>query len=300
MHTKEQLLGSLSIFTATVIYGFFSILARVVGYSIPIFYQNWTREAVATLLLILMVVATKTAWKPLSPSATKWILLRTVVGSATFLTYFYCINHMPIGTTYFLFYGGTGVFGYLLGMMLFNEKLTPVKWISIMLALSGLLLIFSLNFTNTPLYLILMALAAGAGSAFWYSIVKKVTTYPVIQLTLLDNLIPIPVYIIISLSIGEQWIIPTFTPVWIASFIYGALFVITGSLVVYGFHRVEAQIGTIIMLAEVPIAIFLAFLFYKETISLTAVIGGILILSAILIPEILMLRANHKKRKNNT
>jgi len=290
MNKKEKLLGSLSIITATMIYGFFSILARIIGYSIPIFYQNWTRSIFATCILIALLLFIQKSWKRLTKREFIWIWLRSLMGSAAFLQFFYCVNNMQIGTTYFLFYGGSTVVGYMLGKLLFNERMNIIKWISMILATMGLFLIYTINFTNTSILLVLIALGSGATTAFWNVSIKKINTVPSIQLTFLDNALTIPLYIVLSIITKEILTAPAWNTVWIASFGYGLLFVMTGQLIIYGFNRLEAQIGSIIMLAEVPIAILLGFLVYKETITLSTTIGGLFILSAILIPEIIMLR----------
>jgi drug/metabolite transporter (DMT)-like permease len=297
MNNRQQLLGAGSIVFATVIYGFFSILARFIGFNLPIFFQNWTREIVASAILLALLFVTKQTLKHMTTRDFLWVLARAVAGSTAYLLYFYCINTMPIGTTYFLFYGGSSIIGYLLGKLLFNEHMTVTKWVAMCIAICGLLLVYSINFQHTSILYILMALGAGAGTAFWNIAPKKIQIYPTIQLVFLDNLLPIPFYLLLSLITREPWSMPTLTPVWIASLFYGVLFVITGQLVIYGFNRLEAQIGTILMLGEIPLAILLGFLFYKETITPTTLIGGMLIIVAMIIPELHIQMKNVKTYK---
>jgi drug/metabolite transporter (DMT)-like permease len=286
MKNRQQFLGAGSIVFATIIYGFFSILARIVGLNLPIFFQNWTRSVVAIAIIICIIYFTKHTLKRMTVKDFIWVWARSLSGSIAFILYFYCINAMPIGTTYFLFYGASSVAGYLLGKILFNEHMTPTKWTALGIALIGLLLIYSINFNNMPFLYILMAFGSGTATAFWNLAPKKIQTYPEIQFVLLDNLLPFPLYLLLSLLTHETWTIPTLTPVWIASLFYGVLFVITGQLVIYGFNRLEAQIGTILMLGEIPMAILLGFIFYKETLTLTTFIGGALIICAMVIPEL--------------
>jgi len=296
MSKNQKLLGSFSILAATGIYGFFSILARIIGYELPIFFQNWTREIVASVILFLIIIATKTPWKKMKLKEFLWVWLRSMMGSIAFLMFFLSVNQMPIGTTYFLFYGGSTIIGYLLGHFLFYERMTTQKWFSIFFAMIGLGTIYSLHFTNVPLYLIAMALGAGGATAFWNVAMKKLNHFSSLQLTFLDNFLPIFFYVALSLITHETWSVPTLSPVWIASLGYGALFVITGQLVIFGFQRVDAQIGSIFMLAEVPIAILLGYLFYQETITTATLIGGLCIGIAILVPELSLIL---KKKKIN-
>lgn len=290
-------MGSVSLIAATMIYGFFAVLARVVGYTIPIFYQNMTREIVATGILGILLVTGNRAWKKLTPRAWLWVILRAILGCVAFLLFFYCMNTMEIGTAYFLFYGSSTVIGYLLGKFLFDEHMNPIKWISLMFAFFGLILIYSINMSHLSLLLVGSAIVSGAATALWYNIVKKLDTYPSKQLTFLDNSIPILWYVVLSLMAGETWVMPQANIIWIASLGYGALFVVTGQLIIYGYQRLDAQIATILMLGEIPFALLFAYLFYQETLRPLTIIGGTVIIGAIILPELPMIkkRKMHKK-----
>jgi drug/metabolite transporter (DMT)-like permease len=288
MEKRQQLLGAGSILLSTVLYGLFGILARVVGYTIPIFIQGWTRELVASVIIISLIVVTKQKMMRMTKRDFLWTLYRSIMGTIAFLLFFFCVNAMPIGTTYFMFYGSSTVIAYILGKVLFNEHLTQTKILSMVLALLGLLFVYSINFQSLPLLYLLMAFGSGAATAFWDVAPKKLHTFPTIQLVLLDNILPIPLYIFLSLATHETWTSPAFTPVWMASIAYGCLFAVTGQLVVFGFKRLEAQIGSILALGEIPMAILFAFLFFKETITPMTMLGGILIIIALIIPELNM------------
>jgi drug/metabolite transporter, DME family len=295
MRNNQQLLGAGSILLSTILYGFFVVLSRIVGFNLPIFFQNWTRELVATIILVGIIYFSKQSLKRMTVRDFFWIWARALAGSAAFLMYFYCVNAMPVGTTYFLFYGASSLVGFILGSVLFNEKMTPTKWIAMLFAFLGLLLVYSISFRSMPILYILMALGSGTTTAFWEVVPKKVQTYPTTQFVLLDNLLPIPLYILLSLITHETWTMPAVTLVWAANIFYGILFVLTGQLVVYGFRRLEAQIGSILMLGEIPAAILFGYIFYKETVSPTTLLGGICIIAAVVIPELNM-RIRKSKR----
>ncbi len=286
-----KFLGHASIALAAIIYAFFGVLARFVGFSIPIFYQNVTRNTFASLILLFMLfVVQKHTWKPMTPYAWKIVSIRALMGTTSFLLFFYTMNHMPIGMAYFLYYGANTFLGYFLGNLLFHERITNIKWIAFMLAFVGMASMYAFNFSAVSPILFVTAVSAGALCAGWFVIVKKIKGYSATQLTLFDNTLPIIVYLAGSLIMKEQWTMPTASPVWIASFGYGALFIVTGQLIIYGFQRVEAQIGSLILLIEIPIATLLALLFYHEPITLKTTIGGLFILTAIMLPELSALK----------
>lgn len=63
---------------------------------------------------------------------------------------------------------------------------------------------------------------------------------------------------------------------------------------VYGFKRVEAQIGSLILLFDIIFGIILGYIIFKESISFTALIGGSMILAAIILPNIRMKKETKK------
>lgn len=70
---------------------------------------------------------------------------------------------------------------------------------------------------------------------------------------------------------------------WITTILMGLMFLITAFLVVYGFKKVSAQAGIIILLFEIVAGIMFGFLFFHEIPSVQSIIGGILISAAILL-----------------
>ena len=289
---NQKLFGSLSILAATIIYAGFGILARIVGFSIPLFYQNATRNLFAALILgaIILLNYKRGSWKKMTPYTWKIVCIRALMGATSFLLFFYTVNNMAIGMAYFLYYATNTIGGYFLGKLFFQEKITPIKWLAFVLALTGLSFIYSLNLSNVSFLLVGAAMLAGALCSGWFIIIKKVKDYPSHQLTFLDLVIPFVLYTIVSIMLQEPWTMPQLTQTWIASFAYGAFFIVTGQLVVFGFKKVEAQIGSLIMLAEIPIATLLAYLIYNETITLLTALGGILILVAMTLPELSALK----------
>ncbi|MFZ2024944.1 MAG: DMT family transporter [Microgenomates group bacterium] len=288
---NQKLLGSLSILAATVIYAGFGVLSRIVGFTIPLFYQNVTRNLFAALILGIIILANKKqAWKNMTAKTWGTVFIRAIIGSSSFLLFFYTMNHMPIGMTYFLYYAANTIGGYFLGTLFFKERITPMKWIALILAFIGLFFIYMINLSLISPVLVGMALLSGLLVSCWFIIVKKLEGYSAMQINFLDLAFPIIWYSGASLLYKEVWSIPQLTPAWIASLFYGACFVVTGQLIVYGFKKTEAQIGSLIMLAEIPIATLLAYLVYREHITLLTALGGILILVAMTLPELAALK----------
>jgi len=96
----------------------------------------------------------------------------------------------------------------------------------------------------------------------------------------------------------EAWYTQFFTISWLANALYAVASILTTMLVIFGFKRVEAQLGSLLLLAELPFVVLFGWLFYQEIPSYYSVIGGILILVSMSIPNIKLkafrLAAEHK------
>ncbi len=285
--TKPQLSGVFSLLTATFIYGFFGILSRLIGFSIPLYYQSGIRAIAAALMISFLLIFLK-QWQLVGKRDLLWIIARSFFGIVAIVAFFVAVNFLQIGTVYFIFYAGSTLGGYALGKFLFSETLTPTKIVSLILSLLGLYLIYSLSVDTSKALYALISLVSGVATAFWNTLSKKIShSYSALQLSFLDNLIGGLMALTISaLFIREQWTFPTASLSWGLNFLFACFYIATGQLVIYGFRRLDAQVGSLIMLAEVIFGIVLGLIFYKEIITLPALLGGLLIVVGIVLPEL--------------
>lgn len=283
---NKNLLGIGSLVSATFIYGFFGILTRIVGFTFALFFQNWVRNLLSVLLLIIPLVVFK-QWSNIRKKDFKWMVARSVAGIVCFIGSFVAFYFIPIGTAYFLFYGTMTTGCYILGAFLFKEKLTPIKILSLVLSIVGLLLIYSLNINLNKAIYIFAAIIAGLGSATWNTFSKKISgNYSALQLNFMDFLLSFIICFVISFFLKEQWVYPTISKIWIANLLFVVMFLLTGQLMIVGFKHIDAQKGGLIMLLVILFGILFSYFFFKETISISTLAGGGIILLAIILPEI--------------
>lgn len=278
--------GILSLFGAAFVYSFFGILTRTIGFSIPVFYASFFRNVISLAILAIPLFGRR-LWVPIHHRDILWFFLRSVGGFLGFIGSYFAFYYIPIGTAYFIFYGGSTIAGYFFGKTLLGEKLTKLKVASLMLALAGLMLIYIQSLGGGNLFYMGMAFIAGVGTGTWYTFSKKISgRYSDIQLNFTDFSFSCIFMLILSLLFREQWVAPAFNLIWLANALFIFMFIATGQLIVYGFRRLDAQIGSLIMLMEVLFGIVLAYLFYREIPSLWAFVGGVLIVTAIVLPEV--------------
>lgn len=284
--------GAGALFTSAFIYGFFGILTRLVGFKLPLFYASAVRNILLTAILLVMVLTAK-QWKNVGKKDFLWMLFRSCGGIISFIGSYFSMFYIEIGTAYFIFFAGSTVMGYVLGKIMFKEKITRIKWLSFFLSILGLALIYSFNFKPDKILYGWVAFAGGLGVAIWNAFSKKVSDkYSTTQLNLIDTANFVIIEIVISLLLRETWVMPEFSLLWFYMFLFVLMFLVTGQLMIIGFKHLDVSIGSLIILTEAIFGIVLSFLFFKETISAGAILGGILILCAIILPEMKLI---HKR-----
>ncbi len=281
---KNFLKGSLSIISASVLYSSMFIFLRIIGFELPFFFQCLMRNVLALVLTGILLFFFK-GWHKVKSKDLFWFISRTLLGIISFTCFYIAVNNIEVGTFYFSFYAGFLVGGFLIGKLLFKEKMTGVKTISLVMSFLGLGLIYSFNL-EVNRFFILLSLFSGISSTAWSIFCKKLSgTYSALQLSFIDLAITLLAYLVLTVVLKEAWLVPTLSAPWIATFSLGVIMVFTGLLIVYGFHYLEAQIGSLLMLVEIVFAIFLGFILYQEQVPLITWIGGLLIISALVILE---------------
>ncbi len=290
---NTQFSGILSLLTATFIYGFYGVLSRYMGFTIPLYYQSGIRAIVAAIMFLLLLISLG-KWQSVGKRDFLWIFSRGFFGEVAIIGFFAAVNFLQVGTVYFIFYAGSTLGGYALGRLLFQERLTTVKILALLLSFIGLYLIYSVTVDNTKAIYIVISILSGVASAFWTILPKKIShSYSALQLGFLDNLIGGLMALTISaIVVKEQWVLPTPSLAWGLNLLFACSYIATGLLVIYGFRRLEAQIGSLVMLAEVVFGIILALIFFGELITLSTFIGGLLIIAGIILPELYGLNYN--------
>ncbi len=287
---KKPLIGLTYLVTATVFYGLFSILSRIVGYNLPLYYQNVVRAVIATALFGILLLV-KRQWKTPTTKDSVIMVIRGIIGVAIFIAFFVAVNTLPVSTTMLIFYSGSTLGGYIVGLTVFSEKITRIKIAALLLAFIGLVIVYRAEVTLDNLSAISLALFSGLGVAVWNTFSKLVAdSYSTPQISFIENIVGLFISLVVSLILQEQWIIPGVSGVWGANILLGVFWFVVPFFVITGFYHLEATIGSLVMLTEILFASVFAFFFFGESLTVQTLIGGILIVIAITLPEYTALR----------
>lgn len=287
---SKELKGTFSITLAVMLYGMYGVFSRMIGENFGAFSQNWIRSFILIIFFAIYYLFNKKNWVKIRKKDIKWLIIWPLTGASTTIILFMVFNNLPLGTSYFLFYSTMIVSGFISGKIFFKEKLNKVKIISGFLAVTGLVIIYSLDIPTDKIVFVIGALLAGFLVGLWNTLSKKVSsTYKNFQLVAIDIFVTFLFSFSGAIVVGEKFPILKLSSPLLWIFIFAITQVVTVSCIIYGFKRLEAQIGSVIMPMEVLFATAFGFLFFKEILPVTTLLGGLLIASAAILPNAVLL-----------
>lgn len=271
----------------TALYGLYGIYSRLIALEFNVFTQNWVRNVFVLLLTIIFIILFKQKWRKIAKKDVPWILAWVLCDIAFVIAIFVSFNSLSIGTALFLLYSGSTIAGYGAGTFLLKEKLTKIKATAILLSLSGLLFIFAEQVHLINLLYLLLGLSTGLIAGLWYVFPKLIShEYPKLQLIALDAAGILLVNLLLA-SIYNQAVPPlSISLAWLGILLYGITQLLGDIMLIHGFRLVEAHIGSLILPLEAVFGVLFAFLFFKETLPLTTLFGGLLIIVAAFLPNL--------------
>lgn len=292
---NTTLKGLLFIVLAAASYGLYGIYSRLIGQNFGEFSQSWTRNTIILIILGLFLIITKT-WKKIKRNDWKWMILWPLSDVVSIVLLYITFNNLSIGTSYFLLYATMIIGGFIFGNLLYKEQLNNTKIASIILSLLGLSLIFSVEFSMEKLQFIIFGLLSGISTALWNTLSKKVSDrYPNAQLVFVDASVALCATLIGSLIVKDSAPLLT-NSVWTWQVLYAVTQISAVAFVILGFRYLEAQTASVILPIEVIFAVFFGFLFFHEILPPKTLLGGLLIASAAILPQISTLWLRRKIR----
>ncbi len=278
--------GIVALFFATFLFSLFGVFTRLIADQVGVFFQLLVRVSIMCGIFFAIGRLTH-SFKKIKGNDFKLFILRGILVVVDFTSFYIAITQLPLGLTLFIFYAASVAANFLYGYLFLHEEITSIKVISLFLALLGLVAIYGDSFGSLKLIPALAAIFSGACFGLTTSTSKTLTDkYSVTQVNFVAYLtaaiLAIPLLIIVQEDISFN--IP------ISTILLLILFSITGVgafyATLYGYKFLEAQKASLIMLAELIFVVLLGFVLYKELPNINTIIGGILILSALALPNL--------------
>lgn len=275
-------------------YATYGPFTRIVGSDFGPITQILIRTVFRILIIGLLILFIKGSRK-IEKKDIPWLIVSGMAGAFTNILYVHAIQNLSMGTTMFLFYGAGTIISFIIGKFFFNEKLNQNKLFSLLLSIVGLFVLFFNDLSFSNLKFLLFAGLAGLCYGSYSSFSKKVSSkYSLSQIILSYALIETVVYLLLLTFTTESSSFISVTP-WITNFVYAIVVTINSYLLIFGFKKIEAQKASLLLLSELVFIMILGILLYHEIPSLLEMLGGILILAGLILPNINF----HKSTKNS-
>lgn len=292
---NKKLIGGLELLLASAIYGSYGIFYRLIS-EFGEFSQGWVRGLIMIVIFGTIFIFNKNKWRNYQKKDIKWFLIWVVPSSFQPIMTFLAFNNLPVGLVYFLMYAAIVISSFISGTVFYNEKVDNVKLFGLTLVLSGIVLIYGTDITLLSNINVIFALISGVMIGFWNTLTKKLSDkYSEEQMIFTDNLSVVLMGLLLSLILGES--LPTQISLisWVWIFLFSLISLATGILIVRGFNKVEAQVGSLIVPTEIIFGSIFGYLLFDEKLSLNIYIGGILIFIAAILPY--LINKTSKKRQ---
>ncbi|MFA6017026.1 MAG: DMT family transporter [Patescibacteria group bacterium] len=286
MKNKNKTLPSTAILLAGFGYALYGPLSRIVGSGgFGTTGQILIRTIICAIIVSLITVFTRAKLIKIKPRDYHWFVLLSLAAAGTTLFYIPAIINLPLGLTMFLFYAFGTISSYLVGYFLFKESLNKGKVIAFILAIVGLTVMFFKSIYLTNNLYIIFACISGFFYGLYSTFSKKITNkYSLTQSVLVTTIIQLTIFLISWLIIRDNIYVYSIQS-WAANIYYAIDVIVVVYLVFYGFKHIEAQIGSLLLLSELVFIIVIGFMFYHEVPSIVQLIGGVLIVLGMIIPQ---------------
>lgn len=296
MKHKIHVRGYILILIAALLFGTYGVWSRLMGDTFAPFYQAWVRSIIIIFIMLPFMIANKSFRKI---QRADWPALGIFISFCIFTQapLYFAFNNAPIGTVQLLFYSTFVITAFFVSRFYLGETISKIKIISIILAFLGLALLFSdAVLVFAPLGLGL-AMLNGVASGGEVSSSKKIESkYSPALIVFWGWVFTILTHLPISLLIGEEQNAIQFNRAWMWLLIYSFVNAAAFWLVIEGFRHVDASIGSLIGLLEVVFGVLFGALFFKEALTWSVCVGGALIISAAMLPDVHSL-LHRKKNK---
>lgn len=281
--------GPMFILLSALCFGSYGIWSKLMASSMNDFFQGWTRSLFILALLAIPAFKTR-AITPFSAREMPWMLAYSVPGALVIPLFFYGFTALPIGIATLSFYAMLTITGYILGATVFAERMTKRKIAAMVLGLVGLILVAGVRYSLSPSSLLPLLACCIAGICGGVEVVltKKLSgTHSPIQLTMVLYVMALLQCIVFELIVYNGTItFPTNPVAWMGNIAHAVASAAAFLLVVSGYKRTSAMVGSIIGLMEIPFGILFGLIIFHEPITWSITVGMVCIATAALLPVI--------------
>lgn len=266
---------------AAFLFGSFGIYVRFLSEELLPYQQIGFRNIIALIISVVMVLVTKQTFTTIKKVPLRVTILYALSFPLVVVFYTLAVLNTKIVTAIFGLYLGSLVGSLCLGMLLFQERLTRLKLLSLSLVGLGLLS-YTYPFDLSSLGMgFIFALICGAldsvANAFKKHMSGKIDRFVLVVLQMLGGIVIAGVFMA---GTGQLFFPILSFASWLIAVMFGISIVAISYLTLIGFQNFDLNLGTVVLATEIFFASIFALIFFQETASFNELLGGILIVLA--------------------
>lgn len=286
---KNSLVGFVALFISSILFGSYGLWIRILNVELTAYQQIAFRYALGALLLFVFLGLRRE--KIAVSKIIGWHLgIFSLTVPVSFIFFVSSMINTKISVATVGFYLGTIIVSFILGSVVFKEKIMVITFIDFVLAIIGLFLFLYPISLSTLNWGFLMGVASGIcwgiGSVFKKSLQGKVS-----RLWLLTILSVASVIVTLPFVLAGTHPVPATlnAETLIALVILTVTALGAEYLTIVGFQNYDLNWGSIILSGEIVFAGLIGYLFFRETLTPSEKLGLAFVLAAMTLPQMSLL-----------
>jgi drug/metabolite transporter (DMT)-like permease len=138
-HSMQRLRGIAYMIAAVAVFSIMDALMKSLTERYPP-VQVASLRSLSSLVCMLIVIGARGSWRDVRMQGVKWHLLRGVLGIAMLSSFIYAVHRLTLAQTYSI-YLTAPLLMTALSVPLFHEKVSPSRWLAILIGLGGVIVI---------------------------------------------------------------------------------------------------------------------------------------------------------------
>lgn len=237
--------------------------------------QVFARFAVAGLILIAINYSRKKNVVNALRGRIRIIIALSVLQALTILFYTLAVQETTIANMLFVSYATTMIVQFLLGSFVLKEEVNKLKLLALLLSFMGLVL-YSHSFIAADKG-ILFSLLAGAMGAVVNVIYKKLANVDHWIVLQAQYVLGAVLLLALTFALGGDFVRDVSVQGSLITIAFAATVLVASYLLLYGYKRVDANIGTVLSSTELVFGVILGLVLFSETPSGWELASGLLI-----------------------
>ena len=285
MKKTKASLGATLVVLSSFFYASYGIWTKLMGN----FFGGYTASALRSVLvlaILIPIVVVSRKWEPINWQKS-WMHILGLVFFSFFIwgPLYYAILNAGVGLALTVAYASIVISMFFFGWLFANERFTKDKWVSAILGLIGIALIFSPSTSHVAWLALGAALLSGTSTGA-LTVIIKLIPYQATQATVISWTISVFANLVMAFLIKEK--VPQFG--FHIQWLYLVLFAIASTIASWSLSRgvklLEAGSAGVLGLLEIVFGVAFGIVFFHERPGMVAVAGVVVIIAASAIPYI--------------